>query len=75
MKIYNLEKMEEIVLGNSSLHWDGWNVVYLEKDDNSRMKKQAAFLDSQWHKKIVYENIDGSWEIPDNILRKGSVQI
>jgi len=39
------------------------------------MKKQAAFLDSQWHKKIVYENINGSWEIPDNILRKGNVQI
>ena len=75
MKISDLNKMESIVSNNSSLTWDGWNVVYLEKDQDASLKKDAAFINSTWHKKVVFENTDGVWDIPDSILRKGDVQV
>jgi hypothetical protein len=75
MKISDLHKMESIVSGNPSLKWEGWNVVFLEKDENASLKKNAAFIDSNWHKKVVFENIGGVWDIPDSILRKGDVQV
>lgn len=75
MKITDLNKMESIVDGNSFLTWDGWNVVFLQEDKDSSLKKNAAFVDSKWHKKIVFENISGEWNIPDSILRKGDVQV
>jgi hypothetical protein len=75
MKISDLNKMESIVSGNPSLTWDGWNVVFLEKDEEASLKKNAAFIDSTWHKKVVFENTGGVWDIPDSILRKGDVQV
>jgi hypothetical protein len=75
MKISDLNKMESIVSGNPSLTWDGWNVIYLEKDQDASLKKNAAFIDSSWHKKVVFENTGGVWDIPDAILRKGNVQV
>ena len=75
MKISDLHKMESIVSNNSSLTWDGWNVVYLEKDQDASLKKNAAFINSTWHKKVVFENTGGGWDIPDSILRKGDVQV
>lgn len=75
MKISDLNKMESIVSNNSSLTWDGWNVVYLEKDQDASLKKDAAFINSTWHKKVVFENTGGVWDIPDFILRKGDVQV
>ena len=75
MKISDLNKMELIVSGNPSLTWDGWNVIFLEKDQEASLKKNAAFIDSTWHKKIVFENTGWVWDIPDSILRKGDVQV
>ena len=75
MKISDLNKMESIVNGNPSLKWDGWNVVFLEEDRDANLKKNAAFVDSKWHKRIVFENNGGAWDIPDSILRKGDVQV
>jgi hypothetical protein len=75
MKIDSLEKMESIVSGNPSLTWEGWNVVFLEKDEQASLKKNAAFINSTWHKKVVFENAGGVWDIPDSILRKGDVQV
>jgi DNA modification methylase len=75
VKISDLEKMESLVNTNPSLKWEGWNVVFTEKDSNSFLKNNAAFVDSTWHKKIVFENNNGVWDIPDSILRKGNVQI
>lgn len=75
MKITDLSKMESLVSNNSSLTWDGWNVVFLEEDKDAGLKKNAAFVDSKWHKKIVFENVGGEWNIPDSILRKGDVQV
>lgn len=75
MKIFDLHKMESIVEGNPSLKWDGWNVVFLEEDKDANLKKNAAFVDSKWHKRIVFENNGGAWDIPDSILRKGDVQV
>jgi hypothetical protein len=39
------------------------------------MKKNAMFHNSEWHKAVIFENRDGSWNIPDPILRKGDVQV
>lgn len=75
MKISDLQKMESIVNSNPSLKWDGWNVVFLEEDRDANLKKNAAFVDSKWHKRIVFENNGGVWDIPDSILRKGDVQV
>ena len=75
MKISDLHKMESIVEGNPSLKWDGWNVVFLEEDKDANLKKNAAFVDSKWHKRIVFENNGGAWDIPVSILRKGDVQV
>ena len=75
MRISDLHKMESIVSGNPSLMWDGWDVVFLEEDRDASLKKNAAFVDSKWHKKIVFENNGGEWNIPDSILRKGDVQV
>lgn len=75
MKISDLQEMESIVNGNPYLKWDGWKVVYLEKDPMADMKKTAMFHNSEWHKAIIFENNDGSWNIPDSILRKGNVQV
>ena len=75
MKISDLDKMESIVKNNPSLKWEGWDVVFLEEDGDANLKKNAAFVDSKWHKKVVFENSDGAWDIPDSILRKGNVQV
>jgi hypothetical protein len=75
MKISDLHKMESIVNGNPSLKWEGWSVVFLEEDKDANLKKNAAFVDSKWHKRIVFENNGGAWDIPDSILRKGDVQV
>jgi DNA modification methylase len=75
MKIDSLEKMESIVSSNPSLKWEGWNVIFFEKDQDASLKKNAAFIDSTWHKKVVFENTGGVWDIPDSILRKGDVQV
>ena len=75
MKISDLQEMESIVKNNPFLHWEGWDVVSLEEDPSAYMNKNAMFQNSQWHKKTVYTNKDGFWTIPDNILRKGDVQV
>jgi hypothetical protein len=75
MKISDLDKMESIVKSNPSLKWEGWDVVFLEEDGDANLKKNAAFVDSKWHKRIVFKNTGGAWDIPDSILRKGDVQV
>jgi len=75
MKISDLDKMESIVKSNPSLKWEGWDVVFLEEDGDANLKKNAAFVDYKWHKRIVFENTGGAWDIPDSILRKGDVQV
>jgi len=75
MKISDLKKMEEIVDSNPFLYWEGWDVVSTEKDSAAYMNKNAIFQNSEWHKKTVYKNEDGFWNIPDDLLRKGDVQV
>jgi len=75
MKISDLQEMESIVSKSSFLGWEGWNVIFLQEDDSFSLKNDAAFVNSKWHKKLVFKNHNGSWDIPDSILRKGDVQV
>lgn len=65
--------MENVVKNNSSMYWFGWDVVFAEEDPMACMAKDAVFKDNKWHKKTLIKNIDGNWNIPDNIARKINV--
>jgi hypothetical protein len=63
-QVKSLEKMEKIVSKNSSLSWDGWNVVELIKNPGAMFKTNAARVNGVWHiKNIFVVNQDG-WRIP-----------
>jgi hypothetical protein len=63
-QIKSLEKMEKIVSKNSSLSWDGWNVVELIKNPGAMFKINAARVNGAWYiKNIFVVNQDG-WRIP-----------
>jgi hypothetical protein len=57
MKVSDLNKMESIVSSNPYLTWDGWNVVFLEKDEQASLKKNAAFL-------IRFQDSQSAWKYP-----------
>lgn len=65
--------MESLVNKNDSLHWQGWNVAFLEEDANAYMDPKAAYHKGKWHKYTLIENIDGYWKIPRNVIKKINV--
>lgn len=75
MLVNSLEQMESIVKQHSNLKWDGWSVIYTEFNENAMFKTNGVFEKDAWHTKQQFDFENGSWDIPDSILRKGNVQI
>jgi hypothetical protein len=63
-QIVSLEKMELIVSKNSSLSWDGWNVVELIKSPGARFKPNAARVNNVWYIKNIFVVDRDGWRIP-----------
>lgn len=75
MQISSLEKMESIVENHPNLRWNGWTVEYTELNKNAMFKTNGIFTNDAWYTKQSFQIENGSWNIPDSILRKGNVQI
>ena len=57
MNIKSMSEMEDIVLSNSSLIWEQFNVVEIKNTSpNAPLKKQARYINGQWHTVKVYES-------------------
>ena len=69
MQVTSLEKMESIVSQNSSLSWDGWNVVELIKNPAAVTRPNAAIVNGVWHIKNVFTVDHDGWRIPSKYVR------
>lgn len=69
MKKYNIDQLESLVKNNNKLfYWDGWDLVYIIKDELGYMKKNGIFKDNEWYIKQVFKCEDGFWNIPEKIV-------
>lgn len=69
MIITDLDTMEKIVKANSSLSWDGWNVVELKKSPTAMFKQNGIRKDGSWYLKTVYTPSRDGWRIPNKYAR------
>jgi len=69
MMISSLEKMEEIVAKNRSLHWDGWTVIHSFQSHKARTSKFGAYRKGRWYIQKRFVPGKNGWNIPDNIVR------
>lgn len=69
MQINSLEKMEDIVLKNKSLSWEGWNVVELIKHPAAMFRTNAARVDGVWYIKNIFTVERDGWRIPAKYVR------
>jgi hypothetical protein len=69
ISVISLEKMEAIVSKNSSLSWDGWDVVEMIKSDKAFASKYGALKNNAWHLKKIFVVSRNGWEIPDKYVR------
>jgi hypothetical protein len=69
MIIKDLKEMEKIVSKNSSLSWEGWNVIELVKSNSAMFNSNGSFVNGLWYfKKVFSPNRDG-WSIPSKYKR------
>jgi hypothetical protein len=66
----DLFKMEKIVNSNSSLSWDGWDIVHLKEDFNGFYEKNGIFKDGKWFIKNVYKLENDGWNIPKSFIKE-----
>jgi hypothetical protein len=69
----DLETAERLVDIHPELFWDGWNIVWIYKDDDGFMSKDGIFKDNAWCRKKVFTYDDSGWNIPKKVLGKYSV--
>lgn len=69
MIVTDLDTMEKIVKDNSSLAWDGWNVVELKKSPTAMFKQNGIRKDNTWYLKTVYTPSRDGWRIPNKYVR------
>jgi hypothetical protein len=69
MIVTDLDLMEQIVKSNSSLSWDGWNVVELKKSPTAMFKQNGMYKNGSWHIKNVYSPSRDGWRIPNKYVR------
>ena len=69
MIINNIEKAEELVKNNETLSWNGWDIEYMEQDNNGFMKTNGIFKNDKWHVKEVYQCVNGVWDIPNKLIK------
>lgn len=68
MLINSLEKMEKIVENNSSLNWNGWDVVEMTADPVADLKPNALFVNGKWFKTKTYSIGEQGWSIPAKFI-------
>lgn len=69
MIVNDLDTMEKIVKSNSSLSWDGWDVVELKKSPTAMFKQNGVFKTGSWYIKNVYTPSRDGWRIPNKYVR------
>lgn len=69
MVVTSLEKMEEIVLANKALSWNGWTVIHSYPSDKARTSKFGALLNGKWQMQKFFVPTNTGWEIPDKFVR------
>jgi hypothetical protein len=69
MLISNLQKMEEIVLGNPQLDWEGWDVVMYKKNHSAQFNVNGVYKDGDWYNKYTYPITEDGWSIPERLVR------
>jgi hypothetical protein len=68
MQIKSLTQMEEIVLKNKSLFWDGWTVISSYPSEKAKTSPQGAFVKGKWHLQRRFVPSSNGWEIPDKFV-------
>ena len=71
VQINSLETMEQIVLGNSQLTWDGWSVIHRYANPAAWRHTDGVFVKDQnrWFTQKRYEPTSKGWEIPNKLVR------
>ena len=65
MYVKSMDTMESIVISKDELFWESFNVVELKSSSaNAPLKKQARYINGQWHTVKVYELTAQGWDVP-----------
>jgi hypothetical protein len=70
MIVNSIEDMNEIIIKNPHLVWEGWDVAHVVQDDYAEYLS-IGFFDkktSKWYKKTVYKIDDFGWDIPESVV-------
>lgn len=70
MLVTDLQQMEQIVLSQSDLEWEGWDVVKYVANPNALFTKDGAFRQGKWMKKKVFPLTEKGWHLPNIIGRE-----
>jgi hypothetical protein len=68
MLVNSLDKMEQIVSKNSTLSWDGWNVVELIKSKTGMFNKNGVYVNGVWYIKKIFSVDRDGWRIPNKYV-------
>lgn len=69
MMINSLEKMTSIVDKNSSLDWDGWDVVERKANPTAWSKQDGIYINGKWYMQKKFALSTEGWEIPNKFVR------
>ena len=72
MIIKTLEHMENIVLQNKELSWDGWSVVHMYPSSKSRTSKYGIYHNGDWFMTKRFAPNRNGWDIPERFVNKNA---
>jgi hypothetical protein len=65
MVINKLEVMEKIVASNSSLIWNGWDVIEIKQTDAGRTAANGLRIKDKWYTHKLFKLDRNGWDIPN----------
>ena len=68
MMISSLDKAEKIVESNSSLKWDGWDIIHYTASNVGWMKPNGAFRNGKWFTTKSYALTSRGWDLPAKMV-------
>lgn len=69
MLITSLQKMEEIVVSQPQLDWEGWDVVMYKKNNAAQFHVNGVYRNGEWYNKFTYPITESGWSIPERLAR------
>jgi hypothetical protein len=69
MFLRTCEEAEAVVARESSLEWDGWDILLIRKTPGALFNKDGIFINGAWHTHRRITPDERGWKLPKRFSR------